>query len=66
MNEMLMAPFTEEEVRKAMFAIGDFKAPGVDGMHAIFFKKNLADYWRCNHKRSTGVLGNRCYTAWME
>jgi hypothetical protein len=39
MNEMLIAPFTEDEVRKALFAIGDFKAPGTDGMHAIFFKK---------------------------
>jgi hypothetical protein len=35
MNEMLIAPFTEDEVRKALFAIGDFKAPGTDGMHAI-------------------------------
>jgi hypothetical protein len=39
MNERLLAPFTEEEVKKALFAIGDFKAPGMDGMHAIFFKK---------------------------
>jgi hypothetical protein len=39
MDERLLAPFTEEEVKKALFAIGDFKAPGTDGMHAIFFKK---------------------------
>jgi predicted metal-dependent phosphoesterase TrpH len=39
MNERLLAPFTEEEVKKALFAIGDFKAPETDGMHAIFFKK---------------------------
>ena len=39
MNERLLEPFTEEEVKKALYAIGDFKAPGTDGMHAIFFKK---------------------------
>jgi hypothetical protein len=39
MNERLIAPFTEKEVKEALFAIGDFKAPGTDGMHAIFFKK---------------------------
>jgi hypothetical protein len=39
MNERLLEPFTEEEVNKALHRIGDFKAPGTDGMHAIFFKK---------------------------
>jgi hypothetical protein len=39
MNERLLEPFTEEEVKKALHRIGDFKAPGTDGMHAIFFKK---------------------------
>jgi hypothetical protein len=47
MNERLVAPFSEEEVKKALFAIGDFKAPGTDGMHAIFFQKILALYRRC-------------------
>ena len=41
MNESLMAPYTEEEVRKALFSIGDLKAPGLDGLHAIFYKKFL-------------------------
>lgn len=39
MNESLLKPYTTEEVRKAMFSIGDFKAPGTDGLHAIFYKK---------------------------
>jgi hypothetical protein len=39
MNSGLMAPFSYKEVRKALFRIGDFKAPGPDGMHAIFYKK---------------------------
>jgi hypothetical protein len=39
MNERLTAPFTAEDVKKAAFSIGDFKAPGPDGLHAIFYKK---------------------------
>jgi hypothetical protein len=41
MNEFLIADFTEEEVNAALNGIGDIKAPGPDGMPAIFFKK----YW---------------------
>ena len=39
MNEMLLAPYTHDDVRKAVHSIGDLKAPGPDGLHAIFFKK---------------------------
>jgi hypothetical protein len=39
MNEMLLAPFTGEEVRVALESIGDLKAPGTDGMPAIFYKR---------------------------
>ena len=39
MNRALMAPYTEEEVKKALFDIGDLKAPGPDGLHAIFYKR---------------------------
>ena len=38
-NDTLLKPYTVEEVRKAMFSIGDFKAPGIDGLHAVFYKK---------------------------
>jgi hypothetical protein len=31
--------FTAEEVRAATFSIGDYKAPGTGGLHAIFYKK---------------------------
>lgn len=39
MNDEIMKPYTTEDVRKALFSIGDLKAPGTDGLHAIFFKK---------------------------
>ena len=39
MNNELLAPYMEEEVRKALFDIGDLKAPGPDGLHAIFDKR---------------------------
>ena len=39
MNDRLLQPYSAEEVKKALFSIGDMKAPGTDGLHAIFFKK---------------------------
>jgi hypothetical protein len=39
MNDLLTSEFTREDVRKALFQIGDMKAPGPDGLHAIFFKR---------------------------
>jgi hypothetical protein len=39
MNEKLISPFTAEDVKKAVFSIGDLKAPGPDGLHALFYKK---------------------------
>ena len=41
MNEDLLKPYSPDEVKKALFSIGDMKAPGLDGLHAIFFKKVL-------------------------
>ena len=38
MNQLLMAPFSRKEVKKALFSIGDLKASGPDGLHAFFFK----------------------------
>jgi exonuclease III/phage terminase Nu1 subunit (DNA packaging protein) len=41
MNEILQADYTEEEIKKALDSMGDLKAPGADGMPALFFKR----YW---------------------
>lgn len=35
MNDALLAPFTPEDVKKALFDIGDLKAPGPDGLHGF-------------------------------
>jgi hypothetical protein len=66
MNERLMAPFTAEEVKKALFAIGDFKASRTDGMHAIFFLKNLALNWRFGNKRGFGGFEFECDARGVE
>lgn len=42
MNDILCAPFTEEEVSNALFHIGPLKAPGTDGLPAWFFQHNWA------------------------
>ena len=53
MNEKLLAPFTAEEVKKAAFSIGDYKSPGPDGLHAIFYKR----FWDiCGAEISNEVL----------
>jgi hypothetical protein len=39
MNEFLLAEYTEKEIKRALDDIGDLKAPGADGMPAIFYKK---------------------------
>lgn len=39
MNEVLIAPFTGNEIWEALQGIGDLKAPGADGMPSIFYKK---------------------------
>lgn len=39
MNQMLQEEYTVEEIKRALDDMGDLKAPGADGMPAIFYKK---------------------------
>ena len=39
MNDFLCADYTGDEVKRALFQIGDVKAPGPDSLHALFFKR---------------------------
>jgi hypothetical protein len=39
MNAELCKEFSSKEVVEALGSIGDFKAPSLDGMHAMFYKK---------------------------
>lgn len=39
MNDALLKEFTVEEVKRALDAIGDMKAPGPDGLPSIFYKQ---------------------------
>ncbi|KAL6190194.1 hypothetical protein ACLB2K_036592 [Fragaria x ananassa] len=38
-NELLLQQVTDEEIYDAVHSIGALKAPGPDGLHAIFFQK---------------------------
>jgi exonuclease III len=40
MNELLCKEFNAQEVKEALDSIGDLKAPGIDGMPSIFYKKS--------------------------
>ena len=52
MNEHLMADFTEEEIKGALDSIGDLKAPGPDGMAAVFYKR----FWDTVGRRITAEV----------
>lgn len=39
MNREFLAPYSYEELKNALFNIGDLKASGPDGLHVIFYKR---------------------------
>ena len=40
MNDQLLAPFMEKEVKEALFQMFPTKAPGPDGLPAHFFQRH--------------------------
>jgi hypothetical protein len=53
MNDQLVAPFVPEDVKKVVFSIGDYKALGPDGLHAIFYK----NFWNiCGEEITQEIL----------
>jgi len=45
MNDLLIAPFTEKEVKEALFQMFPTKAPGPDGLPAHFFQRHWDFVW---------------------
>lgn len=43
MNDRLLKPVTETEIKAAAFSLGALKAPGPDGLNGLFYQKN----WEC-------------------
>lgn len=54
MNTDLERPFTKEEIKESLFSMHPLKAPGVDGMPALFYQK----YWH--------VVGESVYQTCLE
>ena len=52
MNETLVQPYTEDEVRTALFQMHPLKAPRPDGMSPFFFQK----YWHIEGRDVTSAV----------
>lgn len=53
MNEALQKPFTEAEFKRAVKIMHPMKAPGLDGIHAIFYQSYSTISTRCGRVKET-------------
>lgn len=44
-NEVLLAPFTENDVKEALFDMHPYKSPRLDDLNLVFLLKILAYCW---------------------
>lgn len=59
MNDILCAPYTENDIYKALFDMHPSKAPGPDGFTALFFQKNWSIVGREVVAACLNVLNNK-------
>ena len=53
-HDGLLAPFSGDDIKAALFSIGNDKAPGPEGYSAFFFKKSLG---YCGYRLRLGCSG---------
>ena len=62
MREVLSRPYSSEEVKVALFQMGPTKAPGPDGMNAIFYQK----FWHIIGNKVTDAVLDFLHSSNME
>lgn len=65
MNVRLLLPFSKEEIHQALKQMAPLKAPGIDGLHALFYQR----YWSSLGNDLTDVVleflnGGRMNAEW--
>ncbi|KAF7844526.1 putative Polynucleotidyl transferase [Senna tora] len=62
--DMVNTPFTDDEVKKAVFSIGGLKAPGSDGFPAKFYHLNWDTISEISSKNSDSRLWKEITCVW--